>query len=109
MSRATSLADGKEFESQQKPVSTAVASLSRALRVTRALIDDVVVIDEPRGITTDEATLRLWVDVMHPTGQDTWHATLIAARGVTPEAAAAAFAYRARHFAHSVNRERVAS
>lgn len=83
--------------------------LANALRVTHAWRDDLLIIESRHGISIDEASDRLWVDVMHPTVGDTWIATIVPARGAHPDVVAAALAYRARHYTNSIKRSLVAA
>ena len=79
--------------------------LAGALRVTRAWRDDILVVDARHGVSVDEASARLWADVMHPAAGDTWIVSLIPTPGAHRDLVAAALAYRARHFAKSLTRE----
>lgn len=79
--------------------------LASALRVTHVWRDDLLIIDSRRGMSIDEASDRAWVDVMHPSVNDTWVATIVPAPGANRDVVSAALAYRARHFAKSLTRE----
>lgn len=82
-----------------------INALANALRVTHAWRDDLLIIESRHGISIDEASDRLWVDVMHPSVSDTWIATIVPARGAHPDVVAAALSYRARHYSRSLVRE----